>query len=317
MFQVTEGISDMNVGDSGNSHNRADIGFLHFHFVQSVKFIQFTDLYLFLFRRIVMVHQHHFLVHGNFTVVHFSNTDASHIFVIINGADQHLSTGVRITFRSGNVFQDGFKKRFHAFRCIIQIQHRMPGFGRGIQERTVQLFIGSIQIHQKFQHLIHHLGGTCLRAVDFVQTYNHMKIKFQRFFQHESGLGHSTFKSIYHQNHAVHHFQHPFHLAAEIGMPRGINDVDFCSFIIYCRIFGQDSNATLPLDVVGVHYPLLNFLVFPEYAALAQQLIHQGGFAVVYVGDDRHISDIVSFDSHKQDSFPWTPAKGRPADSMT
>ena len=34
-------------------------------------------------------------------------------------------------------------------------------------------------------------------------------------------------------------------------------------------------------------------LVFPEYAALLEHLVHQGGLAMVNVGDDGNVADIV------------------------
>ena len=40
----------------------------------------------------------------------------------------------------------------------------------------------------------------------------------------------------------------------------------------------------LPLQVHGVHEPLVDLLVGPEQAALAEHGVHQGGFAVVDVG---------------------------------
>ena len=58
-------------------------------------------------------------------------------------------------------------------------------------------------------------------------------------------------------------------------------------------VFGQDGDATLPLQISGVHNPLHSRLIFPVDAALLQHLVHQGGLAVVYVGDDCNVANVL------------------------
>ena len=104
IFHVTQGITDVNLRDTGNSNDRTDACFLYFYLIQTFKFIQFTDLYFFLLGRIVMVHQHHFLVDSDLTVVYFTDTDTTYIFIVVDGTDKNLCTCIRITFRSRDVF---------------------------------------------------------------------------------------------------------------------------------------------------------------------------------------------------------------------
>ncbi len=60
------------------------------------------------------------------------------------------------------------------------------------------------------------------------------------------------------------------------------------------RVFCQNGDASLPLQVVGVHHALHHGLIFPVNAALLQHLVHQGGLAVVNVGDDGDIAQIIA-----------------------
>ena len=60
-------------------------------------------------------------------------------------------------------------------------------------------------------------------------------------------------------------------------------------------VLGQDGDAPLPLQVAGVHHPVHHLLVLPVDAALLEHLVHQGGLAVVDVGDDGNVSQAVSF----------------------
>ncbi len=59
-------------------------------------------------------------------------------------------------------------------------------------------------------------------------------------------------------------------------------------------VLGQDRDAPLALQVVGVEDALAHQLAVAELAALAQQAIDQRGLAVVDVGDDGNVADIVA-----------------------
>ena len=73
-------------------------------------------------------------------------------------------------------------------------------------------------------------------------------------------------------------------------MAWGINDIDVCAFVFNRAVFRENRNATLFLQVIGVHNTAINLLVFTEGSGLFEQLINQSGFAMVNVGDDGDIS---------------------------
>jgi hypothetical protein len=56
------------------------------------------------------------------------------------------------------------------------------------------------------------------------------------------------------------------------------------------RVFSENSNAPLAFEVVRIHHTLFHVLVVAEGMGLAQQAIHQGGLAVVHMGDDGNVS---------------------------
>ena len=55
-------------------------------------------------------------------------------------------------------------------------------------------------------------------------------------------------------------------------------------------VLGQDGDAALALEVGVVHGALGDALVAAERAALPQQAVHEGGLAVVDVGDDGDVA---------------------------
>ena len=55
---------------------------------------------------------------------------------------------------------------------------------------------------------------------------------------------------------------------------------------------------SLSLDVIGVHDTVFNALVLTEDAALLEHFIDKRGLAVVNVGDNGYISQILSDHTH-------------------
>ncbi len=288
----------MDVRNAGDCHNGADCRLLHFHLVQAVIFVKFADFYLLQFIGIVVVYNDHFLVDLDGAVVHFADSDAANIFVIVDGAHQNLCARVGIALGCGNVLDDGVKEGGHILSLDGKLRGGGAGLGGGVDEGAVKLLVICVQIHEKLQHLIHNLNRPRFRAVAFVDAHDHGQIQLQRFFQHKLSLGHRSLKGVHHKDHTVHHFQHALHLAAEVGMAGGVNDVDFGAFVGDGSILGKNGDAALLLNVVGVHDTLRYFLVFPENTALFQKLVHQGGLAVIYMGDNCYISHIFSCLSH-------------------
>ncbi len=56
-------------------------------------------------------------------------------------------------------------------------------------------------------------------------------------------------------------------------------------------VLREDRDAAFLLDVSRVHDAFGDLLVFAEGAGLAQQLVDEGGLAVVNVGDDGDVAD--------------------------
>src|SRR5262249_52393597 len=55
---------------------------------------------------------------------------------------------------------------------------------------------------------------------------------------------------------------------------------------------GEDGDAALAFEIVGVHRPLGNLLVLAERAGLLQQAVDEGGLAMVDVGDDGDVAEV-------------------------
>ena len=83
-------------------------------------------------------------------------------------------------------------------------------------------------------------------------------------------------------------------------MTGGVDDVDLNILVVDGGVFCKNGDAAFLFKVARVHDTLLCGLVFTVDAALAEHLVHKRGLAVVNVGDDRDVSQIVT----NQSSLP-------------
>src|SRR5687768_1028053 len=82
-------------------------------------------------------------------------------------------------------------------------------------------------------------------------------------------------------------------------MARGVNEVDLDGLvsqrieIIDGDILRQNGDAALALQRIGIEHGVLHLAV-AEVAALAQESVHQRRLAMVDVGNDGYVADVVS-----------------------
>ena len=298
VVSCTECITDVDICDTGDCNNSSDGSALNFNFVQSVKFVEFADLYALVFVRVMMVQKHQLLVYGNGSALNLADTDTAYILIVVDGADKNLRISVRISLRSRNRIKDGLKKRSHILRFVLKVTNCIAGFCGGIQERAVQLLVRCIQIHEKFQNFVHNFFRTCFRTVDLVDADNNMQVQFESFTKYKLSLRHGTLEGVHKKNNAVYHLQHTLYLAAEVRMTWSIDDIDFYILIMNCGVFGENRNAALTLNIVGVHDTFLDFLVLTENTALFQKLVNKCCFTVIDMGDNGHVTNIFTLGLH-------------------
>src|SRR5690606_28069190 len=154
----------------------------------------------------------------------------------------------------------------------------------------IQLLFRGTQLVEQIEGGVDHEIRARARAIDLVDHHDGLQAQGQRLARDEAGLGHRAFDGIDQQQHAVHHGQHALDLAAEVGVARGVDDVDVRAFVFDGAVLGQDGDAALALDVARIHDPLGHLLVVAEGAGLPQQLVDESGFAMVHVGNDGHVA---------------------------
>ncbi len=163
--------------------------------------------------------------------------------------------------------------------------------GVGAIDRKVELLLVGIEIDKEVVDLVQDLGGPGVVAVDLVDHHDRRQTELERLGEHETGLRQRSLGGVHQQQDTIDHLQGPLDLAAEIGVAGGVDDVDLDALVAHGGVLGEDGDAALTLEIAGVHHAFGNPFVGAEGAALPQHGIHQGGLAVVDVGDDREISE--------------------------
>ncbi len=108
-------------------------------------------------------------------------------------------------------------------------------------------------------------------------------------------MRHGALGGVDQQQGAVGHLENAFHFAAEIGVARRIDDVDLDVANLQGDVLGQNGDAALAFQIVGIENAIAAQLALPEQAGLAHQLIDKRSFSVIDVGDDRHVANVSPF----------------------
>ena len=307
-----DGVADGDVADAAHGDDLAGGGLGDGNPGQTVEGVQAHRLGLLVLAGGVVVAHGNLLVLLDGAPLNAADGNAAHEVVVVDGGDQHLEGGLGVALGGGDILQNGLEQGHQIGAGHVG---RVGGgtLTAGAEEGGgVQLLVGGVQIHQQLQHLVHHLVDALVGAVDLVDDHDDPVAQLQGPGEHEAGLGHGALSGVHQQDDAVDHLQDTLHLTAEVGVARGVHDVDFGVLVVHSGILGQNGDAALPLQVVGVHDPVHGGLILPVDAALLEHLIHQGGLAMVNVGNDGYISQFLIF----QNSFPpiyygktaWGPA---------
>ena len=163
---------------------------------------------------------------------------------------------------------------------------------RRIQEWCVELRVAGLQIHQKLEHLVVNLIRPGVGTVHLVDHDQRQQSEGECLAGHEAGLGHRSLGRVDQQQHAVHHAQNALHLAAEVGVPGRVDDVDLGAPPMDGGVLRKDGDAALPLQRIGVHDAVADDLAFAEHTGLPEHLVDKRGLAVIDVSDDGDVAEI-------------------------
>ena len=76
-------------------------------------------------------------------------------------------------------------------------------------------------------------------------------------------------------------------------MAGSVDDIDLHTLIRHRHVLREDGDAALPFQVVVVQDEIAQIFGLAHEIGLIDHTVHEGGLAVVHVGDDRYVSDVL------------------------
>ncbi len=219
--------------------------------------------------------------------------DSPEVIAVVEVGNEHLEIARAATLGRGDLLDDRVEERLHVRAVLVDFLDGVTGLGAGVNHREIELLVAGVQFHEQLEHHVQHLVRTGVLAVDLVDDYNDLRALLHRLLEHELRLRLRAVVRIDHEQDAVDHAHDALDLAAEVGVAGGVHDVDVVAVVLERGVLGTDGDAFFALQVHGVHHALVRFLVGAEGAGLAQQAIDERGLAMIDVGDDGDVSDLI------------------------
>ena len=222
--------------------------------------------------------------------------DPACVLAVLIESDPFLGRLVHALFgrRGGHVLDDLVEDRGQALLRIAHVDHGPALLAGGVEVREVELVVVRAHGGEQVEGVVQHAVRVGVRPVDLVQHHDGMQADLQRLAEHELGLRHNAFLGVDQQHTTIDHAQDTLDLTAEVGVAGGVDDVDAglarLAVPEHRGALGQDGDAALALLIVGVHGAFGVRLIGAERTRLGEQLIDQGGLAVVDVGDDGDVA---------------------------
>ena len=218
----------------------------------------------------------------------------SQIVAVIQVRHQHLQHAVRIARRRRDMLQDRVEQRLQIVRIVFHRSLRHARLRHRVEHRKIELVLGGVQIDEQIVDLVQHLRHARVRPVDLVDHHDGRQLGLQRLRQHVARLRQRPFAGVHQQHDPVHHLQRALYLAAEIAVAGRVHNVDLHAFVADASDLGQDGDAALAFQFVGIHHAFDVNFVLAKDAALVQHGVHQRGLAMIHVGDDGDVTNCSS-----------------------
>ena len=231
---------------------------------------------------------------GQLAVVDAADGQAAEVGRGAEVADEGLGRRPRLELRGRDVIDDGLEEGVDVLAHHVLLGADPAGPRVGVEDGEVDLVLVGIEVQEQLLDLVHHLVDAGVGPVDLVDDQHHRKPGLECLAQHETGLRQRALGGVDQQQDPVDHVQPPLDLAPEVGVARCVDDVHLDAAPAHGRVLGQDGDALFTLEVPRVHDAIGHLLVGAERAGLAQKGVDQGCLAVVNVGHDGHVANVIS-----------------------
>ena len=149
-------------------------------------------------RTVIIAHRNLLILFDN-TALYASYCNSANIVVVVNRRNEQLKLALVVALGRVDMLEYLIEQRLEIRAHIIGIVGRAAQTSRTEHYGAVKLFLGSVQIEQQLQNLVHYLMVAGVGAVGLVDYHNDLVTKLQCLLQNETRLRHSSLKAVYQQ----------------------------------------------------------------------------------------------------------------------
>ena len=289
---VGERLADRDLGDTGNCDQLTGSRLFGLDAVESFGHVQLGDL-----------HTHDFpigaapgdlLTLANRPFTNAAEREAPEIWRRVEVRDMRLQRVPFIVERCRDAVDENVEERRKVVGEIVWIETRAARARVGVDDRKLDLALVGVEIEEELVHLVHHVLDPSVGSIDLVDDEDHRQPRLECLAEHEPRLRQRPFARVHEEQDAVHHRQRAFHLATEVGVARRVDDVDLDPVAPDGRVLRKNRDPFLAFEVHRVHHAIGDVLIGAERTGLPQHRVNERRLAVIDVGNDRNVPNILA-----------------------
>ena len=290
ILEVGHGVADL---EAVESHHRADVaaaGAVHVALAEAFEHHQLLDLLL--LDHVVALAEADHLAGLEFAAGDASHCDTADVRRILERGNEHLR-GAFLHLGRRDLLEDGVQKGSDVIAVLLVVHVHPALLGGAVDGLEIELLVGGVEVEHEFENLVLDFFRTAVGLVHLVDHHDGFLAHLEGLLEDETGLGHAAFERVHEKQHAVRHVEDALHLSSEIAVAGGVYDVDLDVLVGDGHVLGEDGDSALALEVVVVEDELSEVFGLADEVRLVYHPVHERGLAVVYVGDDRYVPDIL------------------------
>ena len=301
--RVRQGVADGDLGQAGHRHDLARARLGDLDPLHAVRRLEARDRSrerdhpagLDLARRVVglLAHDRDPLADADGPVPDPADGHATDVLVGRQVGHQQLERVPGLEHRRRRDVDEQLEERVEVGAGHRQVAGRRAQLGVRVHDRELDLVLVGAEVHEQLVDVVEDLRRAGVGAVDLVERDDDGQPTGHRLLQHVARLRERALGRVDQQQDAVDHEQAALDLAAEVRVAGRVDDVEADAVDVDRRLLREDRDALLALEVARVHHAVDHGLVRAERAGLAEHRVDEGGLAVVDVGDDRDVAQVV------------------------
>ena len=175
----------------------------------------------------------------------------------------------------------------------MNLAHGEPVLRARVNDREIELLVVRLQLDEEIENHVEHLVRARVFAIDFIDHDDRFHLVLKRLAQNETRLRLRSIVRVHHEQNAIHHLHDALDFAAKIRVTRRVDDVHAIAVPLESGVLGPNGDPFFALQIHRIHHSLLDLLIGAEGAGLAQELVDERGLAVVDVGNDGNVTNLI------------------------